>query len=67
MKDEHKQEQQEAMDCLRHLVVDNEAYAKCIAQQQNVISTLKNDNIELTRQMNETLREYMFSNILRQM
>jgi len=48
-------EQEEAMECLKHLVADNEAYAKCIAQQQNIISVLKTDNIDLTRQMNDTL------------
>lgn len=50
-------EQEEAMECLKNLVADNEAYAKCIAQQQNVISVLKTDNIDLTRQMNDTLRK----------
>ena len=53
-------EQEEAMECLKHLVVDNEAYAKCIAEQQNIISALKTDNVELTRQMNDTLRKFSY-------
>ncbi|XP_066923672.1 interaptin-like isoform X2 [Clytia hemisphaerica] len=48
-------EEKEAVECLRSLVADNEAYVKCIAEQQSIINSLKSDNFEISRRMNDTL------------
>lgn len=45
------------MDCLKVLVVDNEAYGNCIREQKQLIATLKKENKELTLKMNETMGE----------